>query len=175
MTLHPPPIADLGRDRVAPSDREHALDRRGVGRVAARRSQPAATARRARAGGGRRASAAGIGRVEPTRQLVEQVGVVAQQIGLAGTARHDVALGDVVEQRAAPRGAPGCGGTAGRRSSRRAPVGARARCTAHASRRGAAPAAGGVLPAHAGEAVEAGAAQQVEQHGLGLVVGGVAQ
>ena len=147
----------------------------------ARAARPAATSRiadRASAGrrGGERAGVAS-GRASAARRR-EVVG----DVGRAGSAwrastGHEVAPGDVGEQRAAPRGAPGCGGTRGRRWWGRRP-GARperraqrravsARRRARIGWRGP-----GRMPARPSRP---GAAQQVDQHRLGLVVGGVAE
>ena len=171
-TRRPSPISVA--DRVAPSDREHPLDRRGVGRVAVRRAS-AAAARAASRAAARPRSARRIGRVDAGGELVEQVGVVARAgrpggRAAAPTSRSAMSSSSgstswrtrlrrnarVVVRRVVHRPRPSC------------------RAQRTRSRRGAGRAAGGAPSAHAGEAVEAGAAQQVEQHRLGLVVGGVA-
>ena len=161
-----------------PRHGEHPLDRGRVGRVAVARSR-AATPRTARAG--ERAAA-------PTRSAAASVGSSAaassssrsassaQQLGLAGEQGGHVALGDVVEQRqqlvadavAAERGVVVRGSSTGVEAERRAQS---ARCRAGAGEQRAA-ARRARMPR---QAVEPGAAQQVEQHGLGLVVGGVAR
>ena len=98
----------------------------------------------------------------------------AQVVGLAGEDARRRRARRWRRAAGAARGGPGCDGSGGRRSTGRA----RAGCprSAHSlcvSRRRSARSGrrGGVV---AGQPVEAGAAEQVEEHGLGLVVGGVA-
>ena len=175
VPLDPPPVSCLGGDRLAPSDREHPLDGRGVRRVAVR----AASRRTAAAGEGE-----AVRRAAPRRRWDRCRAASASSRSASSRSRSawrastgaDVAPGDVVEQRAAARGGSGCGGTAGRRSSGRR----RRRCRASRTEPPRLAAAQGqhrapAVGAHRREAVEAGAAQQVEQHRLGLVVGGVAE
>ena len=130
------------------------------------------TARRASATGAA-ARARGVGGVEVGRERVHEVGLVAEHLGLAGEDRDDVALGDGVEQGeelvAHPVAAEG-GRLVGR-------ILDRSQAEVPAERPGLAPAQAEQRPAdgpHAGQPVEPGAAQEVEQHGLGLVVGCVA-
>ena len=168
--------ADLAGHRLAAGDGEHAVDggARRAGAARRRRAASGGPPGGRAAGGGGQGARRRWGRAA-SGQLVEQLGVGAEQVGLAGEHGRDVALGDRVEERAAARGGRGCGGRRGstlRRvvhrleaRGRRTARGSRARRSRRSGRRG------GV---EAGEAVEAGAAEQVEQHGLGLVVGGVA-
>ena len=171
MTLHPPPIAGLGRDCSSPSDREH---RARPSRRQADGRRPATGGRRAERGAavrrGVRGHRSGRGRA---RARSSRSDVVAQQVGLACDERGRRRARRCRRATAAPRAGSGCAGTAGRRSSGPAPVGVRAR--AQRTRLGAAQRQQrAAVAAHAREAIEAGAAEQVQQHGLGLVVGGVA-
>ena len=117
---------------------------------------------------------AGVGRVDLGRQLVQQVEIVAQDVGGAGQHVHGVALGDVGEQR--ERFVTDAVASERRVSVRRVGSDAEAERRAQTER---------LAPAereqrlrrprrHRAEAVEAGAAQEVEEHGLRLIVCGVA-
>ena len=171
------PRLHLGGPGVVAGDLQDPVDRGGVDGVVAAHPPPQpgpqrpAGRGRARRPGGRAASVGS----STGGEAVEQVRLLAHQLGLPGEDRHHVPSGDVVEQRAAPRGGPGCGGAWGRRWwGRRTAPGPRPR-RARPSRRGAGRAAGGAgsrrMPARPGRPR---APQQVEEHGLGLVVAGVA-
>ena len=175
MTLDPPAATDLGgRLRHPAGDGEHPLDRGSVGRVLGR---SASGERRAgRVATGAAVSALASVRVDRRRQLVEQIVVVAQQVGLAGQHRHQVALRRASPSAAAVRGAPGCAGSAGSRLDGivRRPRAQLACADASVSlrrKRQERPAWAG---SHRRQPAARGAAEQVDQHGLGLVVGGVA-
>jgi hypothetical protein len=96
VALDPHARRDLAGATLASCDGEDALDGGRVGRVL--RGQPAshgATGQR----GGRRRERSGVGGVERGSEVVGQVGLVAEQCGLAGEDRRHVAIGDGVEER----------------------------------------------------------------------------
>ena len=163
----------LGGDRLAPSHREHAIDRRGVRRVAVRRAS-ARTARRARARRRRRTTrAASVGSIVGDSASSRSASSRSRSAWRASSARRHV--------RRCRRAA---GSTSWRIRLRRKPqvvvrrVVHRLRCRAaaqsHRVSRRRRTSSGRRCRPHPSQAVEAGAAQQVEQHRLGLVVGGVA-
>ena len=95
--------------------------------------------------------------------------------GRPGQHGGDVALGDVVEQRAAARGGRGCAGSVDRRSTGPGTARGRPRHRPPRSRPAAGASSGwrsGRMPA---QPVEPRAPEQRQQHRLGLVVGGVAE
>ena len=137
--------------------------------------RPPASAARPGGPGGRGPGQGGrVGRVEGGGQVVEQGGVVAHQGGGAGQEPGHVALGHAVEQGehlvAHPVAAVGRVGVA------RVLHGHQPGGGAHGP--GVGPAQGqqrlGRARPDAGQAVEAGPPHQVQEHGLGHVVGGVA-
>ena len=173
-TRHPPGSSHA--TAVPARHRQHALGRRGVGRVAlgpARPGRPQPGPHgppRQRLVGGRQG--AGVGGVEGGGQLVEQRGVGPGEVRLAGDHRHHVALGDGVEQRQELVADP----VAAERRIVVGRVGHRLEPDGRAELPGlppAQPAQRAAAGRHAREPVEAGAAEQVEQHRLGLVVGRV--
>jgi hypothetical protein len=134
--------------------------------------QPAADGplgQRRRCGG----EGAGVGRVDRGRQVVEQHDVGPGHVGLAGEDGHDVAPGDGVEQRqqlvAHPVAAERRVGIAGVVDGLEPHVDTQSQGLAPAQPPDRAP-----HRVHTHQPVEPGAAQQVQQHGLGLVVGRVA-
>ena len=177
--LDPPAAADVGGRRLAPRHGQDPLDRGGVGRVAldvvGPRARPAprpwppprAPARSVRASVGSSdrglGAAGGRRRRRPGRPGGRAAGTTSRSATSASSGQHLVA--DPVAD-----GRPGRrfdGSTTGSRpaAAHSASVSARRRARIGWRRPGA----------HAGEPVEAGPPQQVEQHGLGLVVGGVAE
>ena len=173
-TSRPPPTSQA--TRLAAGHGEHPLDGGRVGRVALvagaqpRRARPAGRAARARRRGrGRRWGRA------PAASSSSSVGVVAEHVGLPGEHGGDVALGDRVEQRqqlvahavaAEARVVVRSGRATGSR-----PSSAHSACVSARRRRRI----GRCCRADSRPSPSsAGAAQQVEQHRLGLVVGGVA-
>ena len=114
-----------------------------------------------------------IGRVDRAGQLVEQSVVVAEQVGGANEERHDIAFGDGIEQReefvanpVATEPRIGVGRVAHRIELQRG---------AEPARVVAAQREQGVAAArpHRGQPGGSAAAEQGEEHRLGLVVGGV--
>ena len=175
---HPGAAADLGRHGVAARDGEHPLEGGEVGRVGllvGRRPQP----RPQRPPGqrvGRGRDGAGVGGVADglTGQGVEERGVGAGEVGEAAEQGHDVALGDVVEQRqhlVTDAVAPEAGvEVRGVDDGLESEVGTEPVGLGPAQPDDRVPRAG----RQGGEAVDPGAPQEGEQHGLGAVVGGVA-
>ena len=115
----------------------------------------------------------GVGGIEGGGQSGEQVGVVAQQAGLAGQHGGHVPVGDGVEQgqhvvanAVAPERGPVVGGIDDRDEPEPVAQGA---CFAAPERQQGPP---GARP-HAGQAVESRSPQEVEEDRLGLIVGGV--
>ena len=157
--------------------------------------QPAAH-RPAGQGPGGRGQPAGVGGVDLRGEGLEQAGVVAEQLGLAGQHRHQVTAGDLAQQGEDLGDGPGCGGNGDRGCSGRRPApGPRPRTTRPspiaAGRAGAEPGRAGespgpsaierppgggqaVGPPHAAEAVQARAPEHGQQDRLGLIVHGVA-
>ena len=125
-------------------------------------------------GNRRRTQRVGIGRVDTVAALVELGRGGAQQFGLSSQHRHDVALGDVIEEREQLVATRVCAERPGRDSSDRRPRRDRDPRRAGASR---APQCEdrAAVAAHPAETVQAGAPHQVEQHRLGLIVSGVAE
>ena len=170
--------ADLAGDRPR-RGRRRAPARRWRRRAGgARRPSRAATRARARARerrpARRRSARASVGSTRSRRARRGASASARSEVGLARRARRRRRARRWRRAAAAARGARGCGGTRGSsfdgswtgsspRSAQSAWVSRR--------RRRASGSAGRVA---AGEPVEPGAPQQVEQHGLGLVVGGVA-
>ena len=173
-TRRPPAISHARS--LAAGHGEHPLDRRQR-RAGSRRGRPASGARRGgraraapRRGPGRRS-----GRWPPARPSSE-LGVVARARSAVRTSSgDDVAPGDVVHQREQLVADPVAHEAGGRRWTGRRPAPSP---SVGAQRRGLGPAQGEQRPgrcrAHRRQPVEPGAAQQVDQHRLGLVVGGVA-
>ena len=132
-------------------------------------------ARRARGAGAAR-QRLGVGRVDPRRQLVEQVGLVGQERRPGGPAR---ARGRARRWRwpgGAARGGRGCARSGGRRWTGRCTGSRPERLrTGRGSRTGGCRAAGWAGPGpHARQPVEARPPQEVDEDRLGLVVHGVA-
>ena len=153
-----------------------AASRRVVGADAGASSQARSGPARQRPARRPAAAAASVGSRAAGQRSRQRRSSSRQELGLAGQHGHDVALGRRRRAAAAPRGGPGCGGSAGRRSMGSTHrLQARARRRAPRSRPGAGRAAGGArsrrMPARPSRP---GAPEEVEQHRLGLVVGGVA-
>ena len=169
--LDPSPRADVTPAGLPAGDAQDPLDGRRVGRVLGRQPAPHRPPGQRQRGGGERL---GVGRVDVRGQLVEQVAVVAEQIRPGGSAPAPGRARPARSSAAAARGGPGCAGTPDRRFDGSSttvmpndvaePDG---RGPAQAEDR--APGAG----THPGQTRARRAAQQVDQHGLGLVVGGV--
>ena len=96
MSRISPSAGDLGGLHLAAGDRQHPLHRGGVGWIAV--VQPAAhrPAGQRQPCGRQRAC---IGGVQPVRQLVQQIVVVAGEVGLAAQQRHRVAPRQVGQHR----------------------------------------------------------------------------
>ena len=171
------PTAEVGGHRLAACDREGALHRGSRGRVllgvgagAQPRPQRAPGERPRRTG-----HHPGIGGVGHALggEGAQQVGLLGRQVGEPAQEGHDVALGDVVEQRedlvadaVASEPRVDVGGVDDRREAGGVAEGVRL-VAAKADDRVGRP------RAQRTEAVEAGAPQHGEQHGLGPVVRGV--
>ena len=175
-----PPASSVARAIAVRRPRARARPRRVDGGGAPSQQR---TARRASTGGSARERAPRSAPSAPGhaahRELVEVLGLCTEDVGLAREHRDEVAPGAALDEHAAaPRGGPRRAGTRGRRSSgRRAPSTPSASQSARVSARRS-PSSGRttcrVPRRHAREPGRGRAAQQVEQHGLGLVVGGVA-
>ncbi len=155
--------------RLRPRDGQHPFDGRSLGRmVAAQPQADGASPERDRRGG----EDAGVGRVELARECIEQIRVVAQQVRLAAEEVGDVALGDRVEHgKQVVPDAVAAESTIGIRlvvDGLEPELRAQLVCLGAAQRQQRSSVA-----SHGGQAVGAGAAQEVEEHRLGLIVGGV--
>jgi hypothetical protein len=96
VALDPQAGRDLAGPSLAARDGQYALDGGPVRRVLA--GQPPSHGPAGQRGRCRR-ERRGVGRVEVGRERVHEVGLVAEDLGLAGEDRDDVALRDGVEQR----------------------------------------------------------------------------
>ena len=164
---------DLAGGTNAGRDVEHALDGRGIGRVAVDAQPRSRIARRARGTGAAATACASVGSMSPpTRRGVGRRRPAAMRTGRAAGPRR---ARRSRRAREAVRDGPDCAGTDGPRWWDRRPVRARVRRTTRGSR-GAAAASSGWRDAglHRGQPGRGAPAEQREQHRLGLVVGGVA-
>ena len=166
-TRRPPPTSHP--TALTPGDGEDPLDRGRVRRVLLGQPPPErAPSRR----GGRVGQSAGIGRVELGGRGVGQIRLGPEQVGLAGQDRDDVALGDVVQERQqlVPDPVPPEGerrvGRVVDRCQPQLPAQRHRLGVAEVEQRTA-------IAAHARQPVQACPPQEVEEHGLGLIVGRV--
>ena len=175
-TRHPPPTSVATASRRATASTRSTVAASGGWPIVRARAQPGAHGHagqrrgRRRERGRRRWDRGSLASAD--RWSARSAGVVGQ----AGEQRDDIATGDVVEQRQHLVADPVAAVDAGRRWSDRRPAPGPLRAQrARVSARRRPQDRPTLVGSHAGQAVEAGAPQQVEQHGLGLVVGGVAR
>lgn len=169
--LDPAASADVGGGCVAPGHGQNPFDGRRIGRVFPSEPLPhGATSQR----NGRRSQRPGVGGVELGGEGVEQVGVVAGEIGLPGEDGDEVpsgGFGEGGEQVEPHRVAQVLSVEVGRVVDEFEPESSTQGVGLGAAQGEDRPSRPGT---HPGQPVERGATEEMEHHRLGLVVGSVA-
>ncbi len=171
MAADSPAVVGLTGSTLAASDREHAFHRGAVRRVFSRQPGTNGSARQRRRG---RREGLGIGGIESRCECIEQIGIGTPELGLAGQHGHQIALCQDVHQRQQL----GAYSVAHMQlaSVRWVVDGGNVEHTAQLVRLGPAQIEQRMaVRAHTAETIDGCATQQVEQHRLCLIIGGVSR